>query len=160
VTLGDGDDQPRGHVVDLDELEHGAHSHEFVGADHGAIPFSVILVHSAPGVGPKLHQHPYPEVFIVEAGEATFRIAERTLVVSAGHVVVSPANEAHGFTNTGGDELRLTSIHGASRFDTEWLEGDDDVWRSRPANSSAGASGPRGPVDASRGPDGRRPLAE
>ena len=29
-------------------------------------------------------------------------------------------------------ELRLTAIHGASRFDTEWLEGADPVWTSKP----------------------------
>ena len=40
------------------------------------MPFSVILVHSKPGVGPKLHRHPYAEVFVVESGEATFRIGE------------------------------------------------------------------------------------
>ncbi len=49
-----------------------------------------------------------------------------------GHVVVSPPGEAHGFTNTGTGELRLTSIHGASRFDTEWLSGPDLAWTSRP----------------------------
>lgn len=70
-----------GHVVPLDELQHSAHSHEFVGAEHGDVPFSIILVHSGPGVGPKLHQHPYAEVFVVEAGQATFRIGDRTLVV-------------------------------------------------------------------------------
>ncbi len=36
-----------GHVVALDDLEHSAHSHEFVGAEHGDVPFSIILVHSA-----------------------------------------------------------------------------------------------------------------
>jgi len=90
----------------------------------------VILVHSSPGVGPKLHRHPYAEVFIVEAGQATFRIGDETAVVEAGHVVVSPPGEAHGFTNSGAGQLRLIAIYGAPRFDTEWLEGDDPTWRS------------------------------
>ena len=120
-----------GHVVPLDELEHSAHSHEFVGAEHGDVPFSIILVHSRPGVGPKLHRHPYAEVFVVEAGQATFRIGDRTLVVGEGNVVVSPSGEAHGFVNTGAGELRLVAIHGAPRFDTEWLEGADPTWSSR-----------------------------
>ena len=93
--------EPEGHVVSFDDLEHTAHAHEFVGAEHGDVPFSIILVHSQPGVGPKLHRHPYAEVFVVEAGQATFRIGERTLVIDEGHVVVSPPGEAHGFTNTG-----------------------------------------------------------
>ena len=91
----------------------------------------MILVHSRPGVGPKVHRHPYPEVFVVESGEATFRLGDEALVVGGGHVVVAPSGVAHGFTNTGDGELRLTAIHGSGRFDTEWLEGDDPAWTSR-----------------------------
>ena len=120
-----------GHIVPFDELEHSEHSHEFVGGEHGDVPFSVILVHSRPGVGPKLHRHPYAEVFIVESGQATFQIGERSIVIDGGNVVVSPPGEAHGFTNTGDGELRLTAIHGGSRFSTEWLAGDDPTWTSK-----------------------------
>jgi mannose-6-phosphate isomerase-like protein (cupin superfamily) len=119
-------------IVDMDDLPHEPHSHEFEGADHAEVPFSIILVHSKPGQGPKLHRHPYAEVFVVESGEATFQIGDSTLVVEAGHVVVSPPGEAHGFTNSGSGELRLTAIHGAGRFNTEWLAGDDPVWTSKP----------------------------
>lgn len=118
-------------ILALADLEHTPHAHDFVGADHGDVPFSLILVHSQPGVGPKLHRHPYPEVFVVESGQATFRIGESTRVVEAGHLVVSPAGEAHGFVNSGTGELRLVAIHGAGRFDTEWLEGADEVWTSK-----------------------------
>lgn len=119
-------------IIALDDLPHEMHAHELVGADHGEVPFSVILVHSRPGVGPKLHRHPYAEVFIVEAGRATFQIGTERREVGAGTVVVSPPGEAHGFMNTGTDELRLTAIHGAGRFDTEWLAGADPVWASKP----------------------------
>src|SRR5262245_41619883 len=121
-----------GSIIDFGDLDHEAHSHEFVGAEHGDVPFSVILVHSRPGVGPKLHRHPCAEGFIVESGEATCRIGEESIVVAGGHVVVSPPGEAHGFTNTGDGELRLTAIHGAGRFNTEWLAGDDPTWTSKP----------------------------
>jgi mannose-6-phosphate isomerase-like protein (cupin superfamily) len=124
-------DEPHGTIVDFETLEHSRHSHEFVGAEHGDVPFSVILVHSRPGVGPKLHRHPYAEVFVVESGEATFRIGDETVVVGGGHVVVSPPGEAHGFTNSGDGELRLTAIHAAGRFATEWLEGPDPTWTSK-----------------------------
>jgi mannose-6-phosphate isomerase-like protein (cupin superfamily) len=124
-------DQTTGHIVPFDELEHSEHSHEFVGAEHGDVPFCVILVHSRPGVGPKLHRHPYPEVFIVESGQGTFQIGDRQVVVEGRHVVVSPPGEAHGFTNTGTDELRITAIHGAGRFATEWLAGPDSTWTSK-----------------------------
>ena len=120
-------------VIPLDDLEHTRHAHEVEGQElEPDVPFSVILVHSSPGVGPKVHRHPYPEVFVVESGEATFRLGDDALVVGGGHVVVAPSGVAHGFTNTGDGELRLTAIHGAGRFDTEWLEGDDPTWSSRP----------------------------
>lgn len=91
----DHDRQPdRGHIVAFDDLEHSEHSREFIGAEHGDVPFSVILVHSQPGVGPKLHRHPQAEVFVAESGQATFRIGHETVVVEGGHVVVSPPGEA------------------------------------------------------------------
>ena len=130
--MTDPADEPRGHIVPFDELDHTEHAHEFVGGEHGDVPFCVILVHGPPGTGPKLHRHPYAEVFIVESGTATFRIGDETIVVGERHVVVSPPGEAHGFVNSGDGELRLTAIHGAPHFDTEWLAGDDPVWRSRP----------------------------
>ncbi len=130
---------PRGEIVPFEALEHGEHSHELVGAEHGDVPFSIILVHAAPGVGPKLHRHPYAEVLVVHAGRATFRIGEDTVVVDEGNVVVSPAGEANGFTNVGPGELRLTAIHGVPRFVTEWLAGDDAVWRSKPKAGEPGA---------------------
>jgi len=117
-------------IVDLDDLPHTEHAHEFVGAEHGDVPFSIILVHSAPGEGPRVHRHPYPEVFIVESGEATFRLGDERVVVTAGHVVVGPSNVPHGFKNTGTGELRLTAIHGADRFNTEWLGDPDPDWTS------------------------------
>src|SRR6266576_3030699 len=95
-------------IIELDDLEHSPHSHEFVGAEHGDVPFSIILVHSEPGVGPKLHRHPYAEVFVVETGQATFQLGDETIVVDGGHVVVGPPDVPHGFTNTGTVELRLT----------------------------------------------------
>jgi len=67
-------------VIALDDLPHTAHAHEFIGGQRGDVPFSIIVVHSAPGVGPKLHRHPYPEVFVVQAGQATFQLSEDEIV--------------------------------------------------------------------------------
>lgn len=132
MTTGNGDAATAGRlIIAFSDLEHTEHAHELVGAEHGDVPFSVILVHSAPGVGPKVHRHPYAEVFIIESGRATFRLGDETVDVDEGHVVVGPPNVPHGFTNPGPGELRLTAIHGAPRFVTEWLEGPDAVWTSR-----------------------------
>lgn len=131
-----------GIVVPLDRLPHSIHSHEFVGAEHGDVPFSIILVHSAPGVGPRVHRHPYAEVFVVEEGEATFELGDRRIVVPAGHLVVGPPDVPHGFTNTGPGELRLVAIHGAPRFITEWLGPADPDWIS-PRSSERATRGDR-----------------
>ena len=119
--------------IDIDDLPHTRHAHEFVGAEHGEVPVSIILVHSAPGVGPSLHSHPYAEVFVVEQGQATFQLGDERIVVESGHIVVGPADVPHGFTNSGTDELRLVAIHCAARFKTDWVNEADPVWASPPA---------------------------
>ncbi len=124
-------------IVAIGELPRTPHAHEFVGADHGDVPFSIILVDAPPGAGPEVHRHPYAEVFVVESGRATFRLGEDTIVVDAGHVVVGPPDVPHGFRNSGEGRLRLTAIHGAPRFDTEWMTGADPTWASPPKESPA-----------------------
>jgi quercetin dioxygenase-like cupin family protein len=115
------------YVVNRDELRHTPQSHELIGSEHG-VSISLILVHSGPGEGPALHRHPYPEVFVIEAGRATFRVDDLELVGEAGQIVIAPANAAHGFTNPGTGELRLTAIHTAAEFDTDWLSAPDPDW--------------------------------
>jgi quercetin dioxygenase-like cupin family protein len=125
-------DARKRHLIDVGDLPHTEHAHEFVGAEHGDVPFSIILVHSAPGAGPRLHRHPYAEVFVIESGQATFQLGEDRIVATGGQIAVAAANVPHAFTNTGTGELRLTAIHGAAEFNTEWLEGMDQVWSSKP----------------------------
>jgi quercetin dioxygenase-like cupin family protein len=119
-------------ILRRQELPTTEHAEEFVGAAYGDVPFSLILVHAPPGAGPALHRHPYAEVFIVESGEATFQLGESVHVVRTGQIVVGPPDVPHGFHNSGADELRLTAVHGAGRFDTEWLAGEDVIWASGP----------------------------
>ena len=94
---------------------------EFVGEVHGA-DVTFLLVDAAPGAGPRLHRHPYQEIFIVQDGEATFRLGDEELVVTAGDIVVVPTGQAHAFRNSGSGPLRQIDIHVSPRFDTEWLE--------------------------------------
>jgi mannose-6-phosphate isomerase-like protein (cupin superfamily) len=117
-------------IIEFDDLPHTRHAHEFVGADHGDVPVSLILVHSGPGAGPALHRHPYAELFVVESGQATFQLGDDTIVVESGHVVVGPPDVPHGFKNTGTGELRLTAIHCASQFKTDWITAPDPAWVS------------------------------
>jgi len=115
--------------IDVNELPHGVSSHSLVGVDHG-VPVSIILVHSPPGAGPELHRHPYPDVFVIEAGEATFHVDGAEIAANGGQIVIAPANAIHGFKNTGSGELRLTAIHTNAEFITEWLTQPDPAWAS------------------------------
>lgn len=117
-------------VIELKDLPHTEHAHEFVGADYGDVPVSLILVHSAPGAGPKLHLHPYPEVFVIESGQATFQVGDDRILATGGQIVIGPAGIPHGFTNTGTGELRLMAIHTAAQFNTEWMSEPDQAWAS------------------------------
>jgi mannose-6-phosphate isomerase-like protein (cupin superfamily) len=86
------------------------------------VPVSLFLVAAPRGSGPELHRHPYSEIFLVETGEADFRIDGAHVKATAGDILIAPAGSAHRFTSTGEEELRLTAIHTAATMDTEWLE--------------------------------------
>ena len=100
------------------------HDNEFQGVNHGS-GLSVIFVNAAPGRGPELHRHPYEEVFIVEAGKVTFTLETSELEALPGDVVIAPAGTPHGFVNSGDGHLRMTAIHHAPAFLTEWLQGPE-----------------------------------
>jgi quercetin dioxygenase-like cupin family protein len=93
----------------------------FNGLDHGNVPVSMFLVHNQPGDGPELHRHPYPEIFVVHAGQAGFQLDDTWLTANAGDVVIAPAGAAHRFTNLGPGGLSMTCIHAAAEMDTDWL---------------------------------------
>jgi mannose-6-phosphate isomerase-like protein (cupin superfamily) len=83
---------------------------------------SFIVVDAPPGGGPRLHRHPYEEVFVVQEGSATFTAGDETTEVEGGQVVVVPAGVPHKFMNSGTGRLRQVDIHASDRFVTEWLE--------------------------------------
>lgn len=93
----------------------------FYGLEHGNVPISMFLVHNQPGAGPELHRHPYPEIFVLHAGQAGFQLDDDWLTATAGDVVIAPAGAAHRFTNLGPGELTMTCIHAAAEMDTDWL---------------------------------------
>lgn len=91
------------------------------GAPHGA-PVSIILEDAPAGHGPRLHRHPYPEVWVVQAGRGRFASDAGEIDVGAGDIVYAAAGEAHKFTAIGPDRLVMVCIHCHDRFVTEWLE--------------------------------------
>ena len=112
------------YVVRQDDLPVSAIAHELVGDDHGGVGVCVILVDAPPGKGPSLHEHPYDEVFVVQAGRALFVAGDEEREVGEGEIVVVPAGTPHRFESTGPGRLRQVDIHVSPRCDTRWL-GDD-----------------------------------
>ena len=96
-------------------------SSNLVGAEHGAT-ISVIMDHSRPGEGPRLHRHPYDETWIVQKGTLTFQLGDEQFTVGPGDVVIAPPNTPHKFRNDGPGRSSLVCIHANPTFDTEWLE--------------------------------------
>jgi mannose-6-phosphate isomerase-like protein (cupin superfamily) len=108
-------------VIDMADPARGEDADEFQGYRYEA-GVSFIVVDAPPGGGPKLHRHPYEEVFVVQEGSATFTAGDEEIEVSGGQVVVVPAGVAHKFVNSGTGRLRQVDIHASERFITEWLE--------------------------------------
>jgi mannose-6-phosphate isomerase-like protein (cupin superfamily) len=99
----------------------GDDPNEFQGYHHDA-GISFIVVDAPPESGPRLHRHPYEEVFVVQEGSATFTAGDEVVEVNGGQVVVVEAGVPHKFVNTGAGPLRQVDIHASERFITEWLE--------------------------------------
>jgi quercetin dioxygenase-like cupin family protein len=109
-------------LIEPSDLAGTPGSLRFIGAEHDDVPVSLFLVSSPPGEGPELHRHPYPEIFIVHAGQAEFQLDDARVEARAGNILIAPAGVPHRFTSVGSDELRLTAIHTAAQMETEWLE--------------------------------------
>lgn len=97
-------------VIPIDELRRSPTASLFEGGDE--VPASIFVTeYPERGQGPDLHVHPYPEVFVVQTGTATFTAGDEELTVPAGNIVVVPAETSHGFKCAGDDTLRVTSVH-------------------------------------------------
>ena len=101
--------------LSLEQLPFIGMSHDFVGEKHGA-PFSAYIVNAKPGQGPPLHTHPYVEVAFTIEGCAIITVGAEQREVTAGGIVVIPANTPHRFVNTGDTALRQIDIHASPKF--------------------------------------------
>lgn len=104
-------------IVKVSALESG----NLRGADHGAT-ISLILDHSVPGEGPRLHRHPYDETWVVQAGHLMFQLGDERGEAAAGDIVIAPPGVPHKFTNAGPGSSTMVCIHASPRMITEWLE--------------------------------------
>lgn len=105
-------------VFDRDQLVES----ELQGIEAGGVNASLIFIDNRPGEGPRLHRHPYHEIFIVLEGLSTFTVGSVTVDAGADQIVVVGPGVAHKFVNSGTGRLRQVDIHANSKFITEWLE--------------------------------------
>lgn len=75
-----------------------------------------------PGQSTPLHRHPYPEIFTVVEGVATFFADDDYFTAEAGDVIVVPAGMVHRFENSGEGRLLVASVHSSPRVEQENLE--------------------------------------
>ena len=108
-------------IIKRDRLPWSDIAHELVGSEHD-LDISILFVDAAPGEGPALHRHEYPEVFVVLEGEATFTLGGERANVRAGEIVIGPAGLPHAFVNSGNGPLLQIDIHLSPSPSTEWLE--------------------------------------
>jgi mannose-6-phosphate isomerase-like protein (cupin superfamily) len=109
-------------VISNDELPLVAGGREFEGYLFGDVGVTFIIENPGPGDGPKLHSHPYAEVFVVHEGTVTFTLGESEIDASGGQIVIVPPETPHKFINRSDRPARQTAIHANNRFVTEWLE--------------------------------------
>jgi mannose-6-phosphate isomerase-like protein (cupin superfamily) len=104
-------------IINVSELTTG----NLKGAEHGA-SISLILDHSEPGHGPRLHRHPYDETWVVQRGHLTFQLDRQQLDVGPGDIVIAPPGVPHKFINQGPGACSLVCIHASPTMSTDWLE--------------------------------------
>lgn len=111
-------------LLNRNELRHNVNSNTatFEGYQHGDTSASFFWVDLAPGGGPRLHKHPYEEVFIMLEGRATFTVGSTMIEAAAGQVVIVPPDTPHKFFNSGEEPLKQIDIHSSKQMLTEWLE--------------------------------------
>jgi mannose-6-phosphate isomerase-like protein (cupin superfamily) len=104
-------------ILDLSDLPGG----DFEGFRYGDIASTFIWAEMKLGHGPKLHEHPYTENFIILDGQTRFTVGDETIESSGGQVLIAPPETPPAFINTATDILRQLDIHCGNRFITEWL---------------------------------------
>ena len=122
------------HIIESASLSHSADAPltEFEGRQFGAGVSFIIVSTDEPGVGPDLHQHPYPETFLIRSGRALFTVRDEQITGVGGQIIVVPAFTPHKFEVIGPERLEMIDIHANDTFITDWLEGP----RANPQGSS------------------------
>ena len=110
------------HIIETNTLPGNETSRQFEGHLYGGAPISFFASATPVGRGPRLHQHPYEEIFVVEDGTLTFTVGTETIEATSGQTIVVPPETPHKFVNTGTTIAHHLDIHAAAQMRTTWLE--------------------------------------
>ena len=107
-------------VISIEDLRRNPTVVLFEGGDE--VTASIFVTENVRGEGPTLHVHPYPEIFLVEAGTATFTVAGEEITVTEGHFVIVPAETPHGYRSAADETLRVVSFQPSGTVKQTFLE--------------------------------------
>jgi quercetin dioxygenase-like cupin family protein len=85
-----------------------------------------------PGIGAPTHAHPVEEVLTVLEGEAEMWLDARRMVVLAGHSLIVPAGQKHGFRNAGAATLHIHAVLASPVFEATFEGSTETVRRWLP----------------------------
>ena len=108
-------------VIDRTELPREPFP-ELTGHAYGTQVSLIFVSSDTDGEGPALHQHPYPELFVIHSGSALFTVGDRQCVGAAGEVLIVDPFTPHRFEKIGEGRLEMTDIHTSPEFIIEWLD--------------------------------------
>ena len=108
-------------LIGRHELPGTADADQFVGAQHGGVPVSFFLVHSASRRPGRTTQPPLSRGVRAPRRPGNVRGRRDRDHGRGGRHRDRPCRCAASFANTGPEELRLTAIHPAAEMSTEWL---------------------------------------
>jgi len=91
-------------------------SHQFEGEEFGDVAVSFFWTDAPAGAGPRLHQHVYAEVFVIQDGNVTFTVGDETLEATGGQIVIAPPGVLHRFVHAGPGLSRHLDIHPTGRM--------------------------------------------
>ncbi len=93
-------------------------AYQFEGQADGDIPVSFFWTDAPTGTGPRLHRHPYAELFVVQEGRVAFTVGGETFEATSGQIVIAPADLPHQFVHAGTGRSRHFDLHPTGRMNT------------------------------------------
>src|SRR6185437_9444108 len=103
-------------VIHRHDLPQSGTAHQFEGQAYGDIPVSFFWTDAPAGTGPRLHQHQYAEVFVVQDGHVVFTVGGETVEATGGQIVIAPPDQPHKFVNAGPGRSLHFDIHPTGRM--------------------------------------------